>query len=275
MKKNIFRKGIICGIFILLLGLSFSPILSGNMEKISNQSQKESLIVSYPDFTLGYWKFNECSGSTAADSSGHDFDGTINGASWIPHGTGCALDFDGNDDYVTLDAYSENLGFNKTDDVIFSGSFKSESKTNGIIYSMSDSWDKENPEFTIQLCGNGSLMVQIWVNYCGILVYTKETGLNDNKWHDFVIFYHGTTANPTVELFVDDDFDNDITEWLCSMFADEFRRAKIGRRAVAAERDFDGAIDNFKIIKYPGGNERPSPPEIEGDGYGDPGDQMH
>gem|GEM_PF-252587 len=48
---------------------------------------------------VGYWRFNEGSGTTATDSSGYRNHGTIHGASWVggsPDGS-TALSFDGND----------------------------------------------------------------------------------------------------------------------------------------------------------------------------------
>jgi hypothetical protein len=50
---------------------------------------------------IGWWKFDEGSGSVAKDSSGHGNDGTINGnAQWVEGWRGSALNFDGTDDYV-------------------------------------------------------------------------------------------------------------------------------------------------------------------------------
>ena len=51
---------------------------------------------------VGYWKFDEGSGTTAADSSGNGNDGTlVNGPTWIADGKyGGALKFDGVNDYV-------------------------------------------------------------------------------------------------------------------------------------------------------------------------------
>ena len=65
---------------------------------------------------LAYWSFDEGSGNKAYDYSGHNYDGTIYGASWTSGQSSYALDFDGLDDYITMDLYSEHLGFNKTDD---------------------------------------------------------------------------------------------------------------------------------------------------------------
>jgi hypothetical protein len=51
---------------------------------------------------VGYWKFDEGSGTTATDSSGHNNTGTlINGPTWTTGKVGNALSFDGVDDYVS------------------------------------------------------------------------------------------------------------------------------------------------------------------------------
>jgi alpha-L-fucosidase len=51
----------------------------------------------------GYWKFNETSGTTAADSSGNNNTGTVSGATWTTGGkNGGALSFDGINDFVSV-----------------------------------------------------------------------------------------------------------------------------------------------------------------------------
>jgi len=50
---------------------------------------------------VGYWKFDEGFGNTAADSSGNGNNGTLeNGPAWVNGEYGKALSFDGVDDYV-------------------------------------------------------------------------------------------------------------------------------------------------------------------------------
>jgi len=52
---------------------------------------------------VGYWKFDEGSGNTAADSSGNGNTGTlINGPLWVDGKSGKASSFDGTDDYVQV-----------------------------------------------------------------------------------------------------------------------------------------------------------------------------
>ena len=55
----------------------------------------------YPEGLVGYWRFDEGSGTTAYDSSGNDYHGIlVNGPVWADVKYGKALSFDGIDDYV-------------------------------------------------------------------------------------------------------------------------------------------------------------------------------
>ena len=50
---------------------------------------------------VGWWRFDEGTGTTAADSSGNGNDGTFNGdPQWVVGYFGGALEFDGSDDYI-------------------------------------------------------------------------------------------------------------------------------------------------------------------------------
>jgi hypothetical protein len=52
---------------------------------------------------VGWWQFDEGSGTVAKDSSGHSHDGTLNGGpKWVGGPLGGALDFDGTDDFVEI-----------------------------------------------------------------------------------------------------------------------------------------------------------------------------
>ena len=63
---------------------------------------------------IGYWNFNEGSGTTAADSSASNKNGTLNGdPQWVDAKFGKGLQLDGND-YVKIDAYSQLNNLNKT-----------------------------------------------------------------------------------------------------------------------------------------------------------------
>ena len=269
MNKNVIKKSLVYLIVILFLVFSVTSVISKNIKNNKNSFIKQSFSNNYlnDDYVLAYWMFDECSGNIAYDSSGHNYDGIIYGAKWVGGGSNCALEFDGVDDYIDLDDHAKGLGFNKTDDLIFSFVFISSSTKSGMIYCIGGS---ENlPEARIELLANGSLSFRVWTNVCGIVLFSPES-YNDDQYHFVEIWFNGITAKPTVDMYIDGELVASITEWLCDIENDDFKYAKIGRRAFSSTDYFDGILDNPKIIKYPGGNQQ-VPPDISGPKGGDPG----
>jgi chitodextrinase len=76
---------------------------AGNVSAASNALSVTTSNSGDPNLK-GHWKFDETSGTTAADSSGNNKAGTVmNGAAWVASGKiNGAMDFDGTDDYVSL-----------------------------------------------------------------------------------------------------------------------------------------------------------------------------
>lgn len=73
-------------------------------------SYRDRVLATRPDDLLAYWRLNEASGATVADSTGNGFHGAYNGALWGRPGMGdggTALGFDGIDDQI--DVYSAGL----------------------------------------------------------------------------------------------------------------------------------------------------------------------
>jgi hypothetical protein len=257
-KQNLLKKGLVFSIIIFFIVLVNNPILSGNIGNSKSQLIKE-LPVGIPlndDYVDAHWKFDECSGNILEDSSGHNYDGTIYESSWVTGNSECALDFDGIDDYVDLDIHAENLGFNKTDDLIFSIWFRSDSTNCGYLYCISGT--QHVPEALIELCPNGSLHFKVWTSVCGIEAYSEEDH-NDRSWHHAVIYFNGITAKPTIEIYIDGKLEGSRTKWLCEVIDTDFNKVKIGRRAQTEQYYFNGQVDEFKIIKYPEGNDQESP----------------
>jgi len=279
MKKtsNMIYKVLVFGVIVLFIGAAVTPSISGYHKKTVVLSVKEAPAV-FPlgeyDYVNAYWKFDESSGDIAYDSSVHGYDGTINGSTWTTGKLNSGLEFDGVDDYVYMDQYAKNyLGFNKTDDLIFSFYFKSSSTEKGIIYSMCRGGDQGyNPGFHIALCSNGTIEVQVWRLSCGIKMWSNDT-YNDGSWHFVEVYYNGISAKPIVYIFVDRNLDNSFEKYICDFYSDNFQCAQIGRNSAELIDYFDGIIDEFKIFKYPGGNEQ-EPPFIDGPLYGDPAEEL-
>ncbi|EMR74656.1 PKD domain protein [Thermoplasmatales archaeon SCGC AB-540-F20] len=252
---------------LLFVVLSITSGISEYIGKMSNLSTEEAL-TSFPlgnDYVLAYWKSDECNGTTLWDCSGHNYNGTIYGVTWTP---GCCLVFDGLDDYVDFDNHSVGLGFNKTDDLVFSFYFKSSTNHKGMIYSMSTDYGS-NPEFHIFLDSNGSIGVEIKGTSCGFELFAAGS-YNDDTWHYVEIIFYGNISKPTIDIYVDNQLDVSVTDWMCAFSNDEFDLVKIGRRSHTQIDYFEGIIDELKIIKYPGGNKQ-NPPEISGPTTGEPG----
>jgi hypothetical protein len=77
---------------------------SANLESLGTVS-----ITVYP-FPRAWWKLDETSGTTAADSSGNSYNGTTSGGpTWVAGHSGNALNFDGVNDHVTLTTHVSNF----------------------------------------------------------------------------------------------------------------------------------------------------------------------
>ena len=269
IKHNIKKKVLVFGILFLFIALGTNLSIGSKIGTLSNESLNYAP-ASTPinnNYIDAYWKFDECSGSILEDSSGHNYDGSIFESAWVSGKSNCALDFDGTDDFVDLDAHALNLGFNKTDDMIFSLWFRSVSNTKGYIYCIAG--NQHVPEALIELCSNGSIHFKIWTSVCGIETYSNENH-NDGSWHEVGIYYNGITAKPTMEIYIDGELEGSRTKWLCEVEDSDFNKAKIGRRAHSEVYFFGGQVDEFKIIKYEQGNDQGSP-IISGPTSGYPG----
>ena len=270
-KKPIeFNKTLVIGIIVLFIGTCITENISGYSVNYNNKIQKE-LPSGYPlndDYINAYWKFDECSGNSIGDSSDHNYDGTRYGATWINDGiSGCALVFDGIDDYVDFSSHAPVLGVNKTDDFNISFYFNTSSNSPGIIYSSTGY--KNIPEFKIEILNNGSLLFRIWTALCGLSLNAGED-LNDGLWHYVEIIFNGITTDPTVEIYIDYELKATITDWLCEIESTDFLATAIGKRASEDTGFFEGKLDEFKFIKYEGGNKQ-VPPIIIGPWHGHPG----
>lgn len=92
--------------FILLfLVLSFTSFATLNSQTLQ-PNPNVPIHIKLVDDLVGYWKFEEGTGTIAYDSSGYGNNGTLmNGPTWVNglSSLGKALQFDGADDYIKID----------------------------------------------------------------------------------------------------------------------------------------------------------------------------
>ena len=258
MKNILLKRGLVCGIAILFLGLCITSCTGVTVEQKTSPMNRGD--------KTAWWEFNEGSGSTAGDSSGHGYDGTVVGATWITGG----LSFDGTNDYVEFDDHSLALGINKTDDCEVHIRFKSTGS--GMLYSMSHT-NPERPYFDIILTGDGNLGFISGDITCVFELYTDGT-YDDGDWHIFIVKYFGDTTNPTVELYVDGDLDGTLTDWVCPQIDEDYQTVKVGRNSNTEEDYFDGEIDEIIFFKNLDTTSPPGITTIEGPSEGTVGETL-
>ncbi len=214
---------------------------------------------------IGYWKMDECQGTTINDASGNGNSGTLTiGASgsntavgtcqtsgaWFDGATGkrnYSMDFDGTDDYINV-PYNSIFGI--TQNITLSAWIKKSadgdfggivSKTNGI-----DTWDYDFYVCTDAVCGEGRAdYLSFYSDAEGALFSNiKITGTN---WHHVAV----TRAGSTATIYVDgipagsDSFYN-------SAFNNNSLPIRIGTDGPTYDADssFNGQIDDVRIYNY-------------------------
>ena len=141
---------------------------------------------------LGYWTFNEDTGSVANDSSGNGYTGAVSGAVWVPGYIGSALSFNGSSNYVATvaipftNAFSVSAWVNSA--VTTQTTFARIAETqynNGLYLGTNASGMKY--KFIVN-GGSGA------TGTCGAAYGCAEGGAVSSGWHLVSATYNGTTA---------------------------------------------------------------------------------
>lgn len=110
MKRNLY--GLFCVILMLAL-ISNIPLLTA--QNLPSEDKAEKVNLDKDPNLVGWWKFDEDSGETAADSSGHNRKGELKaGLSFetnsVPGRIGMALKLDGKEQYIEITGYKGVTG---------------------------------------------------------------------------------------------------------------------------------------------------------------------
>lgn len=199
-----------------------------------------------PSGLVGYWDFDEGSGSTTYDTSANSNDGTITNASWKGAADckyGNCLDFDGTGDYVDV---GDDDSLTNTN---FSASFwinqrsltayqviAGKGVTNGQReWRLDVSYTPDANDGKLRFLLGGS--TGSWA----VTTYYSNTALTTNAWYHIVITYNGTTQ--VIYINGTEDSNNSTTQTL----KNGNENLRIGESG-EGDKFFNGRIDHVMIF---------------------------
>jgi hypothetical protein len=188
---------------------------------------------------VGYWPFDEGSGTTVGDASGHGNDGTVYGPTWVPGISGSALDFDGVDDYVEVpDAHSLSGSTVTIDFWIKPNRVDREQILVNKYYDM----DSSRSEYLVKLgdaLDNGEKAGLVSIG--DETIQSADVISNVGQWYHIVAVVRGCQSR----IYVDAD---PVATGCLSPMSNTTTPLVIGRYAVSYHHQaFDGVIDEVKI----------------------------
>lgn len=143
---------------------------------------------------VGYWKFDEKSGTTAVDSSATNANGSVIGSVWTIGAFSNALSFDGANDYVKIPHKSV---LNPKGNTWTVSAWIKTSASNGTVLHKGDS---DPDEYQLSIV-NGTAQFNINAGGTTVLATAKSTTLvTDGLWHHIVGV---RTGNNSVSIYVD------------------------------------------------------------------------
>ena len=191
---------------------------------------------------IAWWKLDDGSGNTAADSSGNNRNGTLAGdVSWVDGITGGALEFDGDGDYVDI---GKDTSFDIKNQITVSAwikvnAFDKDWQT--IIAKGDRSWrlQRNQGENTLEFACSGLVVPgSDWGPVYG------NMDVNDGHWHHVVGIYD----QEKIYLYIDGSLDASATASGTICVNEE--PVYIGENSQMQNRFWNGLIDDVRIYNY-------------------------
>ena len=152
---------------------------------------------------VGWWRFDEGSGSTAADSSGESNNGTLNGSNglptWASGVSDGALQFDGTDDYITL-GDNDDFDFGMGDFTLSAWVKSSENGRTQVIIDKREIEPAVSGYILYKESADDNLTMALVNSSNTHMISTSDAGdLSDNAWHHVAAVREGSE----VRLYTD------------------------------------------------------------------------
>jgi len=209
---------------------------------IDNTNNTEALTdyqVLLDEGEVGYWKFDEGSGTTASDSSGLKNNGTINGeATWTSGKYGGALELDGG---IIKNDSPDSLPRGNTSKTLALWFKKSSScATCETLGGFGNTASGEN--FQIELCQSGNFWVLGWGIDTDWNTGISSSSYRDGEWHFVVVTYDASSH--TTRLYVDNVLLASTTSYT---FAANPQKIIFGDEIDEEGRAYHGLLDEPRI----------------------------
>jgi len=190
---------------------------------------------------LGWWKFDEGQGATAADSSGNNHPGALVGnAKWAQGKLGGAIDLDGNGSYVQI---ADKSAFDMAGEATVACWVNIRSipaEWTGIVTKGDTSWRLSTVEQKNQFHFAAN---DYEIGHDNIFVNAATT-VAPQTWHHVV----GTYDGANIRIYVDGQLDG-TKAWTGGIGKNDVD-VLIGENAGKKGRSFDGLIDDVRIYNY-------------------------
>ncbi|RAU98608.1 LamG-like jellyroll fold domain-containing protein [Paenibacillus sp. YN15] len=192
-----------------------------------------------PDL-IAHWSLNETSGTTAADNSGNDIDGTLtNGPVWTAGHTNGALSFDGTDDYINL---GNPAALRLTGAMTLSAWVYVDTFTHaGRIIAKQGA--ASNRGWTLNVESDGKASFQIATNSTTVQLVNSASAIPTGQWVHLAGVYEPGTA---LRIYVNGTLSNSNTTSIAASQYNNTLNVNIGRRP-SGDLYFDGKIDEVRV----------------------------
>ncbi len=190
---------------------------------------------------IGWWKLDETSGLTAADSSVFGNDGTLPnmaGNEWTNGIVGGALEFDGTDDYVSVPSSSS---LQLTSALTLAGWIKADSWGSGDEVDPIARKGEGNPNNYQLAVVDGRATFYLDGGEADDDGFEGNTVLNTGQWYHVAATWNGST----VRVYVDGVIDNDPSDLRGDNIGTDTRPFYIGGRS--GTDLLDGILDDIRI----------------------------
>ena len=185
---------------------------------------------------IGWWKFDEASGASAADSSGNGITGTlVNAPSWVAGKINNALDFNGSTQYVTMGDVAALEGL--TDLTISAWISLDAWPAGGNVSFMSGKEDV----YKVDITDAGKVRFLTGDNWTGSIL-TSASALSVATWYHIVAVKNGTTK--TIYINAVSDATAGTTG---GSVGSNTNAVQVGARNAAPADTFNGQIDDVRI----------------------------